>query len=101
MRLLSVILAGTIFAQSIAWAIPRPPYQPQLTSVRVGRHVKITMDGGEIIVGRVVAFDGCRVVLDSQPSEIECDRIRSVESVKRKPAKPPRMGQLSLPPLKR
>ena len=91
MRLVSMTLAGMMFVQTALWAIPHSP--PELKRIRGGRQVKITTVDGDIAVGRVSEFDGCRVRLDSEPADIECGQIRSVEVVKQpKPARPPRMA---------
>ena len=64
----------------------------RLDKVHVGQDVELTTVDGNTLAGRVIALDGCRIELDSQQSEIHCDRIKLVKVVKRKRVKSPAMA---------
>ena len=91
MRLSVAALVGMMLSQSVLSALPRPP-SPSLKKVHIGQDVEVTTIEGATVAGRVVSFDGCRIELDSQPSEIPCDRIKLVKIVKPRRVKSPAMA---------
>ena len=88
----AAVLVGSMLSQSVLSAFQLPPNRSELNKVHVGREVELSTVDGATLVGRVVAFDGCRIELDSQLSEIHCDRIRAVKIIQPKRLKSPAMA---------
>ena len=91
-RFFTAALVGLLFSQSILSALPLPPNRPALKKVHVGQDIELTTTNGSTVTGRVVGFDGCRIDLDSQASEIPCDQIKLVKIIKPKRVKTPAMA---------